>query len=300
MNRNLFLLRYLVCLFIVLGCMESHAQFIKKRRGNGFASRRPGQGNSFLDTQWWLGLKTGLNLTQAVPEARYAVFSPVNYDATTLNKTYGSYEKTGVQAGIEVTFYHKGFSLSFQPNYRVQRFGYQNKYTWENREIASQQLTLNYTRQVRLRYVDLPLIIKYDILQQTTFRPFIQLGGYYVLLAGADKSVSVSGSDRASGGVNEFEGASLNAGADALFLKSSAGVLGGAGVNYDLWKIRVVCDVVYRYGLQNITNASNRYANNSLSGLGDTMDDISLHNISINLSFLFPLRFISKDFNAID
>lgn len=286
----------IILIFILYGTVETYAQFNKRR---GQPSGRPDRTSTFLDTQWWLGLKTGVNFSEAVPEQRYAVFSSVNYAASALDKTYNNYKKMGMQAGIEVTFYHKGFSFSLQPNYRRQSFGYENQYTWTNPEVADRELVLHYTQEVNLDYMEIPLFIKYDILRRAKVRPFIQIGAYYAMLVGAEKAVQISGMNHASGGMNEFEGESLYVGAEDLFIRSSAGLLGGAGINYDLWKIRVIFDIVYRYGLHNISNAQNRYANNRLSGLGDTMDDITLNNLSFNLGFLFPLRFISQDFNAV-
>lgn len=297
MNRKIIMLG-LTSLFVVLSAMESTAQIRNKK--SGYPARKPDKKSTFLDTQWWLGLKTGINFSEADPIARFAVFSPVNYEGQRLNKTYEQYKKASMQAGIEVTFYHKGISFSLQPNYRRQRFSYENEYFWSNPEIEDQSLALFYSQTISLDYIEIPFSIKYDILKTTKWRPFIQAGAYYGLLAGAEKSIAISGEDKASGGVNKFEGESLQVGANDLFLKSSAGVLGGVGVNYDLWKIRVAFDIVYRHGLHNISNAKNRYSNNSLSGLGDTMDDITLNNLSFNIGFLFPLRFISKNFNAID
>lgn len=300
MNRIfLVMMPFFCCVLLLASGADSQAQ--GKRNGkSGYGARKPSKISSFLDTQWWLGLKTGVNLTNPAPETPYAVFSPINYHAAGLEKQYSSYNKLGMQAGIEVTFYHKGFSFSLQPNFRRLRFEYLNDYRWTNPEIPDQELILNYTQEVSLDYIDIPFYLKYDILRTAKIRPFIEVGAYYGMLAGAEKSVIVKGQDKASGGVNEFDGESLHVGADDFFIKSSAGVLGGVGLNYDLWKIRVSLDVVYRYGLHNVSDAKNRYANNSLSGIGDTMDDFSLDNISVNLGFLFPLRFISKNFNAID
>lgn len=271
-----------------------------KGKKSSYSARKPSKTSSFLDTQWWLGIKTGINLTEAESEMRYAVFSPINYESASLDKQYNGYNKVGMQAGIEVTFYHKGFSFSLQPNFRRLRFEYRNEYVWFNPEIADQELSLNYTQEVSLDYIDIPFYLKYDILRTAKVRPFVEVGAYYGMLASAEKAVEVSGQDKASGGVNDFKGESLSIGADELFIKSSAGLLGGVGINYDLWKIRVSLDVVYRHGLHNISSAENRYSNNSLSGMGDTMDDLSLNNVSVNMGFLFPLRFISKNFNAVE
>ena len=300
MNR-IFLIIPCFCLLVIFASVtDSYGQFNRKRNKNSYTARKPSKTDSFLDTQWWLGLKTGVNLTEPVSEVPYAVFSPINYDVSELRKKYSRFNKVGMQAGIEVTFYHKGFSFSLQPNFRRQRFEYQNEYNWSNPEVADQTLALSYSQEVSLDYIEIPFFLKYDLMKDSKIRPFIEVGAFYGRLSGAEKKVSISGQDKASGGINAFEGESLNVGADNLFIKSSAGVLGGAGINYDLWKIRVSLDVVYRYGLHNISDVQNRYSNNSLSGIGDTMDDLSLNNLSISLGFLFPLRFISKNFNAVE
>lgn len=286
---------------IIVLCCWSFASFGQSKRAyKTYTRKKPTVLEAFLDTQWWLGMKTGLNLTEAVPQKRYAIFSPVNYEVDDLQKTYGQFNRIAMQAGLEVTFYHKGFSFSFQPNYNRQVFDYFNTYTWAHPELPEQSIELRYDHQVSLDFIELPLIIKYDVLRKGKIRPFVEAGGYYGILVGAVKDIATSGSDKASGSQHDFEGEKMVMGVKNLFRPSAYGVLGGVGVNYDLWKIRVVLDVVYRHGLNTITSGSNRYANHNLSGMGAVLDDISLNNLSCNIGFLFPLRFISSDFKAID
>jgi hypothetical protein len=52
------------------------------------------------------------------------------------------------------------------------------------------------------------------------------------------------------------------------------------------------------YGMNNITNAENRYNGNPLVDTGDVMDDIHLRSIDVSLNCVFPLRFISKDLKS--
>ncbi|MEQ8927368.1 MAG: porin family protein [Fulvivirga sp.] len=262
---------------------------------NKYNSKKPSQGDKFLKTQWWLGFKAGVNLTKATSDATYSGYSPTNYDASLLEKKYDSYDGANGQAGLEITFYHQGFSFSFQPNYRRQTFAYSNAYEWTSSEDAGNTISLNYDQNHKLDFIDLPLIIKYDILKSTKLRPFVQAGFFYSTLVSALKEVEISGEDLASGSAGPFENQTVIIGADNLFIKPSWGYLVGGGVAYDFWNVRLVLDASYRIGLTNITNAQNRYSENQLSGLGDAMDDIQLDNISINFGLLFPLRFISSD-----
>jgi hypothetical protein len=276
---------------VLAGCYSapSFAQLHKHK----YNTKKPTLGDKFLKTQWWLGFKAGANLTEATPETSYSGLSPTNYDASLIEKKYDGFDKLGGQAGLEITFYHQGFSISFQPNYRRQRFSYNNSYEWFSLEDANNTLSLKYDQDHKLDYIELPLLIKYDILKSSKFRPFIQVGAYYATLASATKEIEISGTDFASGGAGPFENQKQIIGADQLFLKSSTGIIGGVGVSYDFWNVRLVFDASYRYGFNNITNAKNRFSENQLSGIGDALDDIKLRNLTFNIGLLFPMRFIS-------
>ena len=71
-------------------------------------------------------------------------------------------------------------------------------------------------------------------------------------------------------------------------------------MNYNLGNIRINLDIMYRYGMSNITSTENRYSNDRLAGVGDAMDDLTMDNISISLGALFPLRFLSSGFKSSD
>ncbi len=276
---------------LLLLATAGYGQFYKHK----YNTKKPTGAEKFEKTQWWLGFKAGANLTQTNVSARYYGFSPVNYETSTLDKEYDAFDKIGGQAGLEITFYHQGFSFSFQPNYRRQSFSYSNNYQWLSTEDAANSIDLKYDYNHKLDYVEMPLIIKYDILRSTKFRPFVQIGGYYAVLTNANKEIEISGTDFASGNAGPFENENLIIGAKDLFINSSVGILGGVGVAYDFWNIRLVFDASYKHGLNNITNQENRYSENQLSGLGDALDDVQLNNLSFNFGALFPLRFISSE-----
>ena len=283
-----------ILVIIILLCSMTvitvNAQFYKHK----YNTKKPTEGDKFLKSQWWLGFKAGSNVSKAMSEAKYSALSPINYPASNLDKLYSSYDKIGGQAGIEITFYHQGFSFSFQPNYRRQRFSYSNNYEWISSENPDNTLMLKYDQDHKLDYIDMPLIVKYDILKASKFRPFLQVGAFYSVLVNANKEIEISGTDYASGNAGPFENQNMIIGANDLFIKSSTGLIAGAGVTYDFWNIRLVFDASYRYGFNNITNTKNRYSENQLSGIGDALDDMKLRNIGFNIGALFPLRFISS------
>ena len=297
-------IKYLPVLFFTFFALTitdySNAQQQRKRskKKNGYNTRKPSD-NPFLKSQWWLGFRAGANITEAVPDERFSAFSPLNYSSGELDKEYESFNLLGGYAGIEITYFHHGFSFSFQPNYRRQRFEYANEFTWEG-TTGNNTVRLKYVQDHQLDYIEFPLFIKYDIIRASRWRPFVQLGAYYGLLTSANKSLEVSGSDAASGAASPFENESVIIGAEDLFIQSSAGLAGGIGLNYDVANVRIVFDITYRYGLHNITNTETRFSENQLSGIGDALDNIKMQNISASFGVLFPLRYVTKNSKSFD
>jgi hypothetical protein len=287
--------RPVLLLFLVLAASGVLAQ--KKGAPPSMRSKGSPQ-EKFLNKQFWLGFKAGVNLTDPIALARYSVFMPNNYNRNVTDKVYQSFNKVGGQATLEVTFYFKGFSISAQPTYRSSRFTYTNEYTWNNPEAAGQGLRLKYDQEQQLDYADLPLLLKYEF-TQNRLRPFVQAGVYYSILVNATKGVTVSGTDNASGGTNNFENEPVVVGAKDLFT-NNWGVIAGGGLNYNLGNVRVVLDISYHMGMSNIANVNNRFSNDRLSGIGDAQDDLKTNHLLFSVGCLFPLRFLSNDFKSLD
>lgn len=292
--------------FQVLGIAE--AQKKNKRRENGAFIKQKKQPNRkdlanipFAQTQWWIGFRMGGNLTQASPQDRFSVFSStISTDPTIFDKSYEDFNKLGAQAGAEFTFYHQGFSISLQPNYRRQRFTYNNDYLWTDPLNEMNTLMLDYSQDHQLDFIEFPLFIKYD-LTRTKLRPYVQVGFYYAILINANKDVSIRGLDMASGGVDEFTVEEFSLGVDNLFIRSSIGLIGGVGVSYPVGNIRLAFDVNYRHGLNNIADVQNRFTENRLVGIGDVLDNIQLRNIDFSFGVLFPMRYlVSKNYRVVD
>jgi outer membrane protein W len=293
--KRLYLI--IVCLALAHGILAQSKP--SKRKKPASFNKQSTEAEAFLDKQWWLGFKAGVNLSEVVVTKSYSIVSPTNYSLDNIRKKYKAYDMLGAQAGVEITFFYKGFSISLQPTYKNIKFGYTNHYEWTDPENANNYLELNYAQEQSVDYVDFPLLVKYNVLNRK-LKPYVQIGGYVTTLVNATKTLTVSGLDRASGGDNTFKNEPISVGAKDLFASSHWGLLGGIGLNYNLGNVRLNLDVQYKYGMSNIASTQRRNNNNQLSGTGDMLDDMTLNNLSFNLGALFPLRFLSSGFKSIN
>ncbi|WP_462247452.1 outer membrane beta-barrel protein [Ekhidna sp.] len=248
---------------------------------------------SFLDTQFWLGLKMGINYTQAFPETRNTGFSPIDYNADSLQKSYDDFALPGAHMGLEMNFYHKGFSASFQPAYKRSRYRYSSNLEWQGE--SGNRFQTRYNIEQRLDLIELPLMIKYDIIKKGKIRPFAMVGGFYSFVVSAQKDVRITQIDFSSGNPLQSSGGTSTLGVKDSF-KNFAGVGGGVGLNLDYWNIRTVFEVNYKRSLTAATRQNSEQ--NELASLGETNDEIFLRDISISLGFVFPFRFIDTQFKA--
>lgn len=249
--------------------------------------------SEFLEKQFWLGFKGGINFSKASVDQSYAIVAPTNYEAS--EKQYDDYAGIGAHATVEVTFTFRQLSVSFQPTYRNSKFTYSTEGEWTDQ--SEPQLVLKYKHEQKIDWSELPLLVKYD-LTRTKLRPYIQLGAYYAFLINANKSLQTSGVDYASGGTNNFTEPDIIVGARKQFAKNHWGLMFGAGATYQLGNVRVNLDITYRKGMSLINSTENRYENDRLTGSGDVLDDIKLNNIGISLGCLFPMRFLSSGFQS--
>lgn len=290
---------YLLLFCIILAANMASAQNSKKKKSPVAYNKQSKENEKFLEKQWWLGAKGGVNVSKVNLLSTYSILAPTNYAPSASAKKYEKFKQLGSQATFEVTFYFKGFGLSFQPTYQHSRFLYTNRYEWTDSEDATQSLIENYEQDQKLDHVLLPLIVKYEI-TGNKLRPYVQGGIYSAILINANKTVTISREDKATGATRVIEEEPIIVGAKELFAKNHWGLLGGAGVNYNLGNVRLNLDIQYKYGMSNITSVQNRYSNDSLAGIGDSMDDLTLDNLSISVGCLFPMRFLESGFKSLD
>jgi hypothetical protein len=291
-----------ICFLGALVISNSEKIYAQKKNNKRFYSGnelRSGnkKSGSFLNQQWYLGLILGVNVTEPVPVAQYSTFSPIDKDGLTQDKQYEKFNIPGIQAGLDFSYQYRILVVSLQPNFRRQTFAYANHYQWVDDNNTENTLELNYYQEHQLDYIEFPLQVKVNVLQ-SSIKPFAGIGGFYGLLANANKSITVDGVDRASGSSYPFNKEALSVGATDLFVKYNAGLLGSIGLNYDPGNIRLNLEIQYRFGLTNVTNTTNRFTDNRLAGIGDALDDMSLNNLGVHITILFPLRFLSNDFSS--
>jgi hypothetical protein len=256
-----------------------------------------GRANPFLKTQWYLGFFGGVNLAGTTSTTSFNGYSPINYNANEVEKTYNNFSNIKGQYGLVFMYYTSGFTIGIRPGIHIYGLEHNTSNTWQDSTNPDNTLEVNYTHNTQLNYMEFPLTLQYDLLQER-FRPYVGLGAYYGLLLNATRTIERSGTDAASGSSGGFINQEKTIGVKDLYIKSLFGVIGFIGASYDPGNIRITMDIGYKFGLSNITNAENRFLNNEMAAIGEVPDDQTLQNLYLTMAFVFPLKFISKDFNS--
>lgn len=261
---------------------------------------KPGLKTGNTDTnQWWIGVRGGTNLSTAIPETSYSVFSylqPATFGDD--SKTYNSFNLPGLQFGFSISWeFIKGLSVNLLPSFTSYRFEYENSFRWYDAENASNQVLTYFTVETRLQYVELPLTVKYELMHGP-FKPYIQAGGYYGILTDAIKNINTTNIDEASGSDSEIDVSELSVGIEDRTKKANYGIMGGIGFTQNLGNARVGLEINYQYGLQNLDNGGLKFNDSQLiTGAYDVSDDYLLNNLTVSMMVIIPLKFItSKDY----
>ena len=247
-------------------------------------------------TQWWIGLRAGINLNSANVLKSYSVFSyPVEFPDTDNKKNYESFNKPALEFGFSVAYeFIRGLSLNLLPVYSSNRLSYSNSFSWMDAIDPDKIVQISYDIETRLQYVQFPLTVKYELMQ-SKFKPYVQVGGYYGILTDALKKVNTTGQDRASGADNEINITELSVGIDERVRKNNYGFLGGIGFTWNLGNARFGLEANYLYGLQNLDNTALKFHDNQLlTGVYDVPDDYRLNTVEILLQAIIPLKFITS------
>lgn len=276
-----------LALIVLLGIST---ELTAQRRKQG-----PPQEKSFLDTQWWLGIRVGTTLTGPTADVQQFAFSPIDYDIEDEDKQYESLGNPGLLIGLDIIFYHKGFSIGIQPAYKQLNYGYSTNHSWLSSD-QSPVLTHRLTVAQELHLMEFPLMLKYDLIQFGKVRPFVQGGIQYSWIMDADRSAMVVQQDFISAPPQNFVMDEIRSSNRNAF-QSYYGWIGGLGVNLDYLNIRTIFEVNYQLGMQSVTSPDANEQSNQLSGIGDAYDELSLDQLYFSMSFVFPLRYIDNTFS---
>ncbi len=282
-------MRYFLTLILLLACTSLWAQRKKSR----------GYQDPFLKTQWYLGFYGGGNLAGINPTTAYFGYAPLNYPQTEIAKRYNNYANIGGQYGLVFMFYTEGFTIGLKPGINIYNTEYSTTISWQETANTANSLKINYQHNTQFNYLEFPLTVQYDLLRER-LRPYIGLGGYYGVLLNAARTIQRSGVDAASGSAGGFNNQPQTIGVQDEYIKSLVGVMGFIGASYDPGNIRITLDLGYKFGLNNIANTANRFVNNPLAAIGEATDDQQLRNFYLSLGFVFPLKFISKNYNSVN
>ncbi|WP_109829662.1 outer membrane beta-barrel protein [Reichenbachiella versicolor] len=248
----------------------------------------------FLKTQWWLGMRVGTTLSGPSAKETFSSIDPIDYEVEDLSKTYSKYKNPGVLIGLDLTFYHRGVSAGIQPTFKQLIYGYSSLLQWEG-TTPEQTFESSYDSKQKLNYLDIPFILKFDILTDGKIRPFVGGGVNYAFNIGAEKETSIVNTDNTSGTPRSYDAGNFVVNNQDQF-KNFFGMKFGGGVSFDYFNIRTAIDVFYNLGFTNVSDENARYELNELTTLGDVNDDLNLNHLSVAVSFLFPLRYIDNTF----
>lgn len=284
------ILPFILFFAIILTATDGFAQ--KRKRSKSPAS----QAQEFLNTQWWLGIRSGANFSQTTLIKSYSGLNPINYSTENIEKEYENFVNPAFHIGLDITFYHKGFSIITFPTFFKNNINYGSGLRWSG-ETEKDQYETSYKVRQSMTFLELPLAVKYDIIGDK-IRPFVMAGAFYSFAFDANKEVHILETDYASGVAVQFDRATIKLN-NKEEIMNNWGVLGGVGVSFDFWNIRSIIDLQYRHSFQSIVNSETRFNENTFSSFGEVQDDYSLQNYSASISFVFPLRFIDSQFKAL-
>ncbi len=241
-----------------------------------------------------VGFYGGVNFSQPRTSEGHQV---VEFLGTTPNYTSKSYDNMmsnlGHQFGFVMFYPAMGnLHVGLLPNYSSYSYGYNNEQLWN--ETDGSTLTAYHDHQQKLRYFEIPLVVRYYI-GTAKLKPYVEGLFSYGLLLIAEKSVQsdYTRSDGINSGV--IQQTNVNGDYKSNYIISKWDIGAGAGISYDFDQLILTLGATYQYNLNPISNEKNRY-NNSLftSSTYDVQDKLSLNALKINLSVIFPISKITK------
>lgn len=272
---------------------------IGKGNYNGMRKKKMGSANNPSlssggggSSKWAFGLKGGVNFTKIFPGDQFSVFS---YTKPTENsREEKQYVSISDNKGFHVTFIAKyrvlgNLQVSVQPTFSTYKYTYENDYAWFDFDNTTNSLDLTYSHIQSLNYIELPILIRYDIMD-FSIRPFVQAGGFYGRLLSASKEVKLRGTDYAAGASEKADISTTTIGVDDLYVKSNYGLIAGGGISYRLGAASVELGVDYKFGMNDIVDKSSRFKESRIvSGSYDILDDTKLSNFLFSVGFIFGL-----------
>lgn len=167
--------------------------------------------------------------------------------------------------------------------------------------VSSYTTFLENLHEQQLNYLSMPLSFRMLLpMVEGRVQLYVEGGGYASLLSSSlatilSRETELVETINAGGSLDQtiIDAVFVGSVADkAQFLPYSVGYIAGAGIQM-LVKRRwhIYAGLRYQHGLVNITQQKNRYLNNSFLPYYSVMDDFSVNDLTVNLTWVFPISY---------
>ncbi len=214
------------------------------------------QVNPFLEN-FRVGFGAGVNFSHIMESQSYNLYEDLT-GAEYKNTYSGLFKNFGYQYFVQLDYRLMDFiALTLKPGTYTYSFTRQTN-------IMFQDDTVEQANEIKLRYFEIPLEVRYTIDLGGMFMPYVGGGFTYAHLMGSQEA------------------------ANQTFIRTKMSLGGLAGTYIDLNYLILDFNVGYDYGLHVITSKENRDDTGSRDSYSQS--DIRLNDLKINLSVLFSLQ----------
>ena len=242
-------------------------------------------------------------------------------DAGTLNvpKKYNSGFDLDIMAGIEFDLrLNKHLSLGLGVSVTEEQFQYTYELTQgtieydvrtntdgslDTLQIQTYRLKQSFDHEQDLTYIKLPISLRYYPWADKRIEPYVEVGGYYGVMMGAGKTVTLEEVDTyivesATSSVEQTEILSdfFTTDIKAMMVLGTYGWFVGGGVNVRLHRTNLFAGFRYQVGLNTIVQQNARYNFEDLTyDFYDIMDDIKLNSAQLFVGWSIPINYKAFD-----
>ncbi len=255
---------------------------------------KPPPGNDSKPTLL-VGFFGGVNFSQPFSLNSFQVIDYLGTSPDITGKSYSGFLKNiGNQFGFVMFYPVKGnLHVGLLPSFNTYNYQYKTHQVWQDAANNS-SIEAERTNRQKLRYIEIPLVIRYYI-GTANLKPFVEGYASYGLLQNAQKSV-ISDFTQYSGNVAiPVQHSEMSGDYSSSYITSKIDLGAGGGVSYDFDQLIVTLGVSYSFNMNNIVNEKGRFDNQTFSGSQyDVQDNIRLPALKINLAIIFPISKITR------
>lgn len=297
MFRNLIYRAFIVFTFLVSGTAYAQNSFNQMNK------------DPFKKSQWYVGVRGGLNYTEANVINPFSVINASNdFGQSAFEKEYTSTDNIAGTFGASFMYqFDQIFVLGTHLSFSTIRFSY-------NQVQSAGDSEIRYEHQHSFKYVDVPVFFRWMMRPRNSrywnrsnrkpevpsFVPFIQFGLNFGILTDANKEVEKFRSS--VGGGNEIAEFGISENVNELLTPVRGGAFLGAGFRYRIGNLYLTAEANYKVDLSNAVDDARRYSNkNLITRSYDVFDDMNFRTAEIQIGIIVPLKYLStKEFLPVE